>query len=236
MPASNPYGLQGVEVEYSEEHWRLLREKRRKAAMVMRALQPLQAEIIVHGSVARGDVREDSDIDVVVVNPVQPSLIELALEKRGLRPFKRVIVQATPLYVPKVYFILDPEEEMVVSTPLAPLRPREREFYKWGGELDLKGVLSGKRVPGVNKELVLIIPTERGHMEVEIQGIEGLVARILGVSIETVMERVKVLTRRREKGHTGLYLEVEVPPGVPVEEVLRELRWRDKLFRRRSGL
>ena len=221
----------GVEVEYTEERWRILGEKRAKAIHLMRALRGLGRPII-HGSIARGDVDKNSDIDVVIPSPVPPGLVELALERAGYRPVRRLIVQATPSYVPKVYFILDHREEMVVSVPLAPLRPREREFYKWGGELGLEGVERGARVPGVNKELLLIIPTERGHIEAEIEGIEGLVARILGISVETVMERVRVLTRRREHGRTGVYIEEEVPPGEPVEEAVRRLAERNKFFRR----
>lgn len=221
----------GVEVEYSEDRWRILREKREKARRLLEALQGLGSPR-VHGSIARGDVTPESDIDVIIPQPVPPGLVELALERAGYRPVRRLIVQATPSYVPKVYFVLDYREEMVVSVPLAPLRPREREFYKWGGELGLEGIAGGKRVPGVNKELLLIIPTPTGHIEAEIEGIEGLVARILGISIETVLERTRILTRRKEHGRTGVYIEQEIPPGEPVEEAIRRLAEKNKFFRR----
>ena len=225
------WGIEGVEVEYPPWRWRLLREKRRRALELVRALRGL-GSVIVHGSISRGDVRETSDIDVVVLEPVPPSLVELALERAGLRPYTRLIVQATPSYVPKVYFIRDPEEERVVSVPLARLRPREREFYRWGGELGPEGLERGERVPGVSKELVLILPTERGHIEAEVIGMEHVAARILGVSIETVEERVRVLTRRRAHGRTGVLLKREVPPGHPVEEEVRRLLEENKFFRR----
>ncbi len=225
------WNIEGVEVEYPRWRWRLLREKRRRAIEIVRALRGL-GRVIVHGSISRGDVRETSDIDVVVLEPVPPSLVELALERAGLRPYKRLIIQATPSYVPKVYFVLDPEEERVVSVPLARLRPREREFYKWGGELDFEGLRSGARVPGVSKDLVLILPTEKGHVEVEVIGMEHVAARILGVSIETVEERIRVLTRRRAHGRTGVVLKRVVPPGVPVEEEVRRLMAESKFFRR----
>ena len=222
----------GEEREYTPRHWMVLDEKRRKAKRLVEALQPLRAPVVVHGSIARGDVREDSDIDVVILEPVPPSMVELLLEKAGYRVYYREIVQATPGCVPKVYYYLDEREEKVVSHPLARLRPREREFYKWGGELDYKGLARNVRVPGVSKELRLIIPTPRGHVEVEVEGNEHLVARIVGVSIETVLERVRVLTRRREHGRTGVFLKVEVPPGMSVEETVERLRRENPYFRR----
>lgn len=224
--------LPGVEVEYNEEVWELLREKRDKAIQVMKILSHLSREIIVHGSLARGDVKPTSDIDIVVVQPVSPGLLELSLERGGYSVYYKEIVQATPNYTPKIYFYLDPDEEIVVSTPLNDLKEREREFYKWGGELDLRGLIEEKRVPGVNKDLKLIIPTRKGHKEVEVIGNESLVAKIIGISIETVMERIRVLERRKEHGRTGVFLKVTVPAGEPVESVIDELSRRNPYFRR----
>jgi len=224
--------LPGVEVEYPAWRWQLLRAKREKALEVSRALAGLRAPIIVHGSLARGDVRRDSDIDVVVVEPVAPSLVELALEQAGLQPVYREIVQATPGYTPKAYFYLDHEGERVVSVPLARLKPREREFYRWGGELPVEELSSQRRVPGVSKDLLLIVPTEAGHVEVEVEGNEHLVARLLGISLETVEERVRVLSRRREIGRTGVFVKEPVPPGASVEEVAGEIARVNPAFRR----
>ncbi len=222
----------GVEVVYTRERWRILREKRARALRVLEALQPLGAPVIVHGSLARGDVREDSDIDVVILEPVPPSLVELALDRAGYTIVYREVIQATPSYTPKAYYYLDHSGEKVVSHPLAPLRPREREFYRWGGELGLQGLREGRRVPGVSKDLVLIIPTERGHVEVEVEGNEALVARTVGVSVETVLERLRVLSRRRIHGRTGVYVKEPVPPGRTVEEVVEKLARRNPAFRR----
>jgi len=188
--------------------------------------------VAVHGSIARGDVREDSDIDTIILEPPQPSLVELALERAGYRIVGKYIVMATPHYVPKVYLVLDYNEEQVVSYPLARLRPREREFYRWGGELGLEGVRAGRRVPGVNKNLSLIIPTSTGHVEIPVPGNEEYTARILGVSIDTVRERVEVLSRRRRIGRTGVFIEEEVHPDMPVEAAIRDLARRNPYFRR----
>lgn len=223
-----------VEVIYSEERWKLLREKRGKAIEIIEALSHTipPGLVVVHGSVARGDVEEDSDVDVAVLEPLPPSLVEFALARRGLKPVVKLIVQATPSNTPKAYLILDYKEERVVSLPLAPLKPREREFYRWGGELDYEGLKKGARVPGVDKRLYLIKPTDRGHVEMPVKGNEGLVARTLGISLDTVAERVRVLTRRREHGRTGVFLKEEVPPETPIEEAVREVSVRNPIFRR----
>ena len=228
-------GLEGLgrEVVYTEERWRVLEAKRSKAARVMEALR---APSYAFGSVARGDVDEDSDVDVVILDAVQPYMVELWLEAAGLRPFSKEIVQATPSYVPKAYIYLDPDREVVVSFPLARLRPRELEFYRWGGVVDLAGIRAGRRVPGVNKELNLIVPTPRGHVEVPVRGNEPLVLRVLGVGEGILEERLSVLGRRREVGRTGVFIDVEVPADQPLEEAIAELAERNEFFRRALGL
>ncbi|WP_369406419.1 hypothetical protein [Aeropyrum camini] len=87
-------------------------------------------------------------------------------------------------------------------------------------------------MPGVTKRLVLILPTPRGHIEEPVVGNEGRVAEVLGISLETVRERVRVLTRRRELGRTGVYLKVEPRPGEPLEETVRRLSASNPFFRR----
>jgi predicted nucleotidyltransferase len=143
-----------------------------------------------------------------------------------------VLVQAHPNYTPKVYLYLDDREEVVVSFPLREFRLREREFYKWGGELTLNELKEDLRVPGVDKRLKLIIPKPWGHVEYSVIGREGEVARVVGISIETVYERVRVLTRRREVGRTGLFIEEEIPPEESIEEAVLRVAREKKLFRR----
>jgi hypothetical protein len=222
----------GPEVIYDEARWRNLAAKRGRATPVLRALMGAGLEAYVFGSVARGDVKPGSDVDVIILDPAPPYLVELAIERAGLRAYSKQIVQATPSYVPKAYIYLDPDEELVVSFPLAMMRPREQEFYRWGGLLDAKGVLEGRRVPGVNKELIAIIPTPRGHVEVPVAGHEGEVARLLRVSMDIVRERLSVLGRRREVGRTGTFIKEEVPPDEPIEEAVRRLAERNEFFRR----
>ncbi|NPA96014.1 MAG: DNA polymerase subunit beta [Crenarchaeota archaeon] len=224
----------GIEVVYDERRWRVLRRKREIAKEIARALAACGfRDFVVHGSVARGDVDEDSDVDVAVLSPAPVGLVELCLERAGLRVFSRVLVQPTPVHSPKVYLYLDPFEERVVSLPLVELEPIEKEFYRFSGSLALDQLLRDERVPGVDKRLMLIVPTPRGHVEAPVVGNEGVVARFLGVSIQVVLDRVRALTRRAEEGHTGLFIEIEVPPQRSVEEVVRELCRENRLFRQR---
>ncbi|MEB3859720.1 MAG: nucleotidyltransferase domain-containing protein [Desulfurococcales archaeon] len=219
-------------VYYTRERWALLERKRGEALRIMEALRALHATVITHGSIARGDVDEDSDVDIVVLEPLPPSMLEIHLERSGFKVASKELVQATPSYTPKVYFYLDYREERVVSLPLARLKPREREFYKWGGEIDYSGLKGKARVPGVNKNLRMVLPTSFGHIEYPIEGREHEAARVLGISIETVMERVRVLTRRRELGRTGVFVKIEIDPETPVEEVVKRLKRENPAFRR----
>lgn len=220
------------EVYYEPWRWKLLEEKRGLASKVMRLLEARFGNIITHGSIARGDVDRDSDVDIVILDPPNPSLVEFELERGGFKVKWKEVIQATPSYTPKVYLYLDYEGLLVVSYPLAHLKPREREFYKWGGECTLEDLARGVRVPGVDKRLMLIEPTDYGHRESPVTGREGFVARLLGISVETVMERVRVLTRRREHGRTGVFLKVELNPEDSVEEAIDRIARVNPLFRR----
>ncbi len=219
-------------VVYDEEHWRLLRSLRAEAERIMEALGRAGLRAIVHGSVARGDVHPGSDIDVFIPFPVPSYRVELALEAAGLRVSHKLVVQATPRSTPKAYLALDAEEKRVVSFPLAKLGKTEYEFYYFGGALGLEELRRGARVPGVDKRLMLIEPLPEGHRESSVIGREAEVARIVGVSVETVLERVRVLTRRDEHGRTGVFVKVELEPWESIEDAVLETARRNPLFRR----
>ncbi len=219
-------------VIYDTTRWRLLRELREKALEIMRSLAEAGIAAIVHGSVARGDVHPGSDIDVFIPFIIPSYRVELALERKGLRISHKLVVQATPLSTPKAYISLDAEEKRVVSFPLAKLSRTEYEFYYFGGALDLQGLVQNKRVPGVDKRLVLIDPTPEGHIEYSIIGREAEAAKKLGISIETVLERVRVLTRRDEIGRTGVFVKVELDPWDSIEEAVKRIARENPLFRR----
>ena len=194
-----------VEVVYSQERWRLLRELRSRARQLLTALPGA----LLVGSVARGDVHEGSDVDVALLEPTPPSLVEERLAAASFQVVVRELVQATPLSTPKLYIHLEGNSK--VSVPLARLSRLEEEFYRFAGSIGLAQLERGERVPGVNKRLLAVIPTPMGHVEFSIIGREEDVARMLGVSVDVVRDRVSALTRRDERGRTGLYLRLEIP-------------------------
>ncbi|MGC8679331.1 MAG: nucleotidyltransferase domain-containing protein, partial [Fervidicoccaceae archaeon] len=208
------------------------REKRKRAERIMRALVNLNAPFVLHGSVARGDVHERSDIDIAFLEPLPSYLVEISLEKIGEKIYERKIVQATPASSPKAYIVLDPEELVVVSFPLVKLQPRELEFYKFGGAIGLDELIRDFRIPGVNKKLELVRPVEVGYVLSSIIGKESEVASMLRISIDTVMERVRVLSRRDEIGRTGVYINESLLPGESFEQRLKELAERKPALRR----
>lgn len=220
------------EVVYTSEHWSLLGRLRERALRLLSFFNEKGVNAYVHGSIARGDVWKGSDIDLFIPEPIPSYLVEIILEEKGIKPYARFIVMATPVNTPKAYIVLDSEEKETVSFPLLKLKPREYEFYRFGGMLDYKGLAEGLRVPGVNKALVLIDPTTRGHVEVPVRGFEEYVARKLDVSIETVLERVRVLTRRSIIGRTGVFLKHQLAPEESFENALEELSRRNVFLRR----
>ncbi|MEM3421811.1 MAG: nucleotidyltransferase domain-containing protein [Candidatus Hadarchaeum sp.] len=209
------------EIIYDEKRWKILDEKRKRALELMLPLETSGFSPIVHGSVARGDVDKNSDVDVVIPYEVPSFKLELALLKAGLTPTKREIVMATPWQLPKAHLYL--EDDRSVTFPLVKPRQTELEFYWFGGAAGIDELRKKIRVLGVDKRLMLIEPTEKGHLESQVIGNESTVAKKLGVSLEIVRERVQVLTRRAELGHTGIFIRRELAPGENFEGVFREL-------------
>jgi predicted nucleotidyltransferase len=219
------------EVTYTSRHWALLGEYREKAARIMAALEGFRLQTLVHGSIARGDVNKNSDIDVFVANPPSSFLVETALEKARIPVSERLLVQATPNYAMKAYIEIDAKTS--VSFPLMRMRRVEREFYKFGGEINLNQLKAGTRVTGVDKRLMLIEPTEKGHTESSIIGREELTAKILGVSAETVLDRVHALLKRDEVGRTGVFIKKELASDETFEMALKKLADENPAVRRR---
>lgn len=218
------------EVIYDSAHWQLLLKLRERALNVINALEREGIEGRVHGSVARGDVNEKSDIDIIIPETVQAFKIEEALIKNGFYLEHRELTQATPAHTVKATIYIDPT--LKVTFPLIPMRSREREFYKFGGEIGAKELAEGARVPGIDKRLVLITPTERGHFERSIIGFEAEAAKIVGVSLEVVLERVRVLRRRDEVGRTGIFYKRVLREDETFEGVLIERAANDPSLKR----
>jgi hypothetical protein len=200
----------------------------------MEALEHGNIHSIVHGSIARGDVSTNSDIDVFIAEPPSSFIIETALERAGLTFNRRFLVQATPSYAVKSYIELDPKR--VVSFPLLKLRPTEREFYRFSGDATLQMLRDNVRVAGVDKRLMLIEPTPKGHVESTIVGREETVAHLLHISVDTVFDRVHALLRRDKVGRTGVFIERELTSDETFEMVLKQLADQNPAVRRRLKL
>jgi predicted nucleotidyltransferase len=222
-----------VEVVYDEGRWVFLRSLRGEAAALMRPLAAAHIECLVYGSLARGDVKPTSDVDIFIPSPPAPELVEAALERAGIRAAEREIVQATPGYAAKGYIYTG--DRRGYSFPLVRLLPAERDFYGFAGSVTLQQLDAGVRVPGVDKRLMLIEPTPRGHVESPVAGREGQVARLLGVDTRIVSERVRTLERRRSVGRTGVFLKHSLESGEGFGEALHRLSLGRPAMRKRMG-
>jgi hypothetical protein len=223
-----------VEIVYDEERWRLLRLFRGQALEIMKALARASLPSVVHGSIARGDASKKSDIDIFLPEAPSSFIVESALETAGLSVSRRVLVQATPAYALKGY--VDLGGDRTVSFSLVKMRRVELDFYKYGGELGLQMLKDNLRVAGADKRLMLIEPTLKGHVESSIVGREAEVARFLGVSLETVYDRVRALLRRDAVGRTGVFIERELSSEETFEMVSQGLADENPAVRRRLRL
>ena len=219
------------EVTYTKPRWKLLREYRVQAIQILAALERFNLHALVHGSIARGDVNKKSDIDIFISEPQSSFLVETALERARIRVNGRLLVQATPTYTMKAHIEID--DKTSVSFPLMQMRKSEREFYRFGGELDLPKLNKGVRKPGVDKRLMLIEPTEKGHVETSVVSREEHTAKILGISAETVYERVHTLLKRDEMGRTGVFIKKEIESDETFELALKKLSDNNPAVRRR---
>jgi predicted nucleotidyltransferase len=219
------------EVVYSDEDWAQLKKMRQEASNLMSALQQNGIPSTVHGSVARGDVSSTSDIDIFIPMQVSSFKVELALRSSDIDYISRRIELATPQHAIKGH--IDTDVNRTITFPLVNPKRREWEFYRFGGVIDLEELMKDKRVAGVDKRLLLIEPTLEGHKESSVIGKERQVAKLLGVSLDIVEERIRVLRRRDRIGRTGVYLNRQLSPVENFEEVLKQISEKDPIIRRR---
>lgn len=221
------------EVIYHHEHWMLLEEKRVKGLKIINALDNCgYISSILHGSVARGDISRDSDIDIALLHPASIGMIKFCLENIGYKVYDIKLVQPTPRHTPKVYIYVDPYEEQSISIPLSEPESIEIDYYRFSGFVTKNDIIIRRRVKGVNKKLMLVLPTEKGHIEIPVIGNEGYVSRMLGISIDTVKDRVEALRKRVEEGHTGLFIDISIPIFEEVEHYIKKLCRENISFRR----
>jgi predicted nucleotidyltransferase len=218
-------------VTYTGLRWQQLKELREKAVWVMEALEAYHLRSLTHGSIARGDVKSGSDVDVFIPEVQSSFIVESALEKAKIPVNSRFIVQATPSYAMKAHIEID--QTKTVSFPLMEMRRVEREFYQFGGEVNLAQLKANVRVTGVDKRLMLIEPTEKGHVESSVVGKEEFAAKVLGVSAETVFNRVHALLRRDVVGRTGVFVKKELLQDETFELALKKLSDQNPAVRRR---
>jgi predicted nucleotidyltransferase len=218
------------EVVYDSVHWEDFRRLRGRAQEVLDALDQKRLDAMVFGSVARGDVKPTSDVDIFIPQVASSMQVLLALD--DFTVLGTTITQATPRSLVKANIEL--EDNTAVTFPLIPPREVELEFYRFGGAIGLKEVKDGKRVPGVDKRLMLIEPTPTGHIETPLSDLSpGVVAKKVNVSQQIVEERMRVLERRADVGRTGVYVNRPLAPDESAEQVLAELIAEDPALRRR---
>ena len=88
--------VDSLSVTYDASHWRLLKSVRERTISIFGVLGTWGNSALVHGSVARGDVDEKSDIDILIPTGVSTQLVEAQLASSGISPYSREITQATP--------------------------------------------------------------------------------------------------------------------------------------------
>ena len=218
-------------VIYSREDWAILKEKRKNAAKLLEIFTKEGFNPFLHGSIARGDAHETSDIDIVFFYGVSPFQIEFILHKNGIDNYFREIIMATPLDSIKLYIHLSELENITI--PLSKLDKKTMEFYDFGGKIDLNQLKLDARVAGIDKRLVLIKPNSKGHEEFSIIGDEANAVKEIGISIDTLIERKKVLLRREKFGRTGVFLKRKLQVNETTEEILKKLADKKSIIRKK---
>ena len=218
-------------VTYSENHLKLLQQKRERSKTLLEMFVKEGLNPFIYGSIARGDIHNDSDIDMVLIQSIAPYQIEIILDKNGFNNYFREIIMATPADTLKLYIYLNELESITI--PLSKFNKKSSEFYDFGGKINLNQIINSIRVPGINKRLVLIQPTSDGHEEYSIIGNENLAAKQLSVSINLINERRRVLLRREKFGKTGVFLKRSIGVGETTELVLKKLSNKNTIVRKK---
>jgi uncharacterized protein len=209
------------EIIYSEAHWTLLKSLRTKALVIVGLFHQNGLETLTYGSIARGDIKISSDIDIFLKQQIPSYRIELILEGAGIQILEKKIIQATPNDVVKGHFILP--DDICLTFYLSNLGKLGLEFYNFGGSVSYQELTNDDRKPGINKQLILIEPTEKGHIESLLMDKQFSAADILKVSQKMIDQRIRVLNRRDKVGRTGVFINQSLDVSENVEEKLREM-------------
>ena len=216
---------------YSKNQWELIKFKRKRAIELLNIFVTAGYNPYIYGSIARGDVHEESDLDIIFLQLVSSYQIEYILNKNGISNYFREIIMATPNDSLKLYIYLNELESITV--PLSKLDINSIEFYDFGGKVSLNQLKAHLRVPGVDKRLVMIKPNHEGHEEYSIIGNEHIAAKELKISLNTIKERVNVLLKREKYGRTGVFLKKVIYIQESTEEVLKKLSNENSIVRKK---
>lgn len=216
---------------YTKENWFILKRKRIEAKKLLEIFVKEGFNPFIHGSIARGDVNESSDFDIVFLRKIPSFKIEIILNKNGYEKYFKEIIMATPLDTIKLYIHLGELESITI--PLSKPDKKFIEFYNFGGKINLNQLDLDIRVPGIDKRLVLIKPNTKGHKEISIIGNEAYAAKEVGISIDTINERKKVLIRRNKHGRTGVFLKRQILINESTEEVIKKLAKQKSIVRKK---
>jgi hypothetical protein len=219
------------EVIYSEKHKKLLYKKRKQAQELLRIFKKENLTGYVYGSIARGDIHKDSDIDIIFLYSIPPYKIEFILNQNDIDKYHREIITATPSDAVKLYIHIG--ELISITVPLTKLSKSNLEFYNFGGKISYDRLQEDIRVPGIDKRLVLIKPTEKGHEEFSILNQEHITAKTVGVSLDIIEERKRVLLRREKYGRTGVFLKKELSRKESVGGALKKIADKNSIIRKK---
>lgn len=217
-------------VIYDKNHWDILTHKRDRAKKILSMFYKEGLNPLVFGSLARGDVKKSSDIDIIFPDKTPTYKLEIIIEKNGEYIIAKDIIQATPGDTIKANIYISEQECLTV--PLTKFMKKSFQFYQFGGCLDLDQLLKNERVPGIDKNLILKIPSKYGHNEIDLKNNELYASKLLNIDMEFILQRIRVLTRRDKVGRTGVFLHEKLNLEDNFEKVLKNISDRNSLVRR----
>lgn len=214
--------------QYSSDELFKLFKIREKTQIILDLLYKNQIYAFVHGSVARGDISETSDIDIHIPSLIPSFRLEI-LEELLIKD--RRIIMGTPNSIIKGLLIL--KENISISFPLINPDERDVEFYKFSGLLTNEELKNNQRVIGVSKKLLLIEPDANGYWQSSILGNIAEVVNKLSISQRIVEERIRVLSRRDQIGRTGMLINYSLTSDENFEQACKALIDKNPIVRRR---
>jgi predicted nucleotidyltransferase len=211
---------------HTEKEKQILNHLRKISFSYLKLLKENRIKAFIHGSVARGDVNEASDIDIHIPYLIPSFRLDVIDE---FERSERRIIMGTPNSTIKGFVEVD--EKISLTFPLTPPTEREIDFYRFSGLMYLEELLEKVGVPGVTKQLLLIEPTNEGYWYSSLISHKKKAMKSLNISQRIVDERIRVLTRRDKVGRTGLILDYSLPPTTNFEQALHHLSSQNPIVR-----